>query len=152
MNKVEGAKETCFCGSPVVCVKISYQGKDSLQWQNLDGKAHYNPRNADGTYPPCNSTVEKKEQNLTTAVSNSPQSSTAAPTSQIVNPPNTENIILADFEKIYRSGIPTAERIAKEAILFGQPQTLHDISVVVQCIMKAYIQYYIAMDAAARRR
>lgn len=148
MNKVEGAKETCFCGSPVVCVKISYQGKDSLQWQNLDGKAHYNPRNADGTYPPCNSTVVKPD----TSGSGSPPPTVKQQTEASTIPPTQSNSIESDFERIYRNSIPTAERIAKEAILFGQPQTLHDISVVVQCIMKAYIQYYIAMDAAARRR
>jgi len=138
MNKVEGAKETCFCGSPVVCVKISYQGNESLQWQNADGKAHYNPRNDDGTFPPCNSTVPKKDT-----------TKAAATDTKIVQPGtldkvNVESSIALDFEKIYRSGIPIAERIAREAILFGQPQTDKEVSVVVQCVMKAYIQYWIA--------
>ena len=40
--KEEGKKETCHCGTEIVCVKKVFQDKESLQWQNSDGKAHFN--------------------------------------------------------------------------------------------------------------
>ena len=44
MNKVEGNVETCqSCGTEVKCVMKPASGKyaGKLQWQNMDGKAHY---------------------------------------------------------------------------------------------------------------
>lgn len=132
LNKVEGAHEKCFCGTPIQCVKITYQGEDKLQWQNQDGSgAHFNPPGEDGKFT-CNSTVKSEE----------PKSESPAGTITPQKAP--ENSILNDFEKIYRSGIPTAERIAREAILFGQPFNDKDVSVTTQCVMKSLIQYWIA--------
>lgn len=41
-NKVEGAIETCFCGTKIYCRLKGKGGKFAkLQWQNEDGTAHY---------------------------------------------------------------------------------------------------------------
>ena len=43
LEKVKGKKEVCpICGDKMVCVEKTYQGKESLQWQNENGTAHYN--------------------------------------------------------------------------------------------------------------
>lgn len=152
MNKTLGAHDKCFCGEPVVCVEKEYQGAKRLSWINESNSESHYSRNDDGTFN-CNTTIieDPKNKRIDTSGSGSPTPTVQQQTaSSTVGTP--QNSIALDFEKIYRSGIPIAERIATEAILFGQPQTPHDVSVVVQCIMKAYIQYYIAMDAAARRR
>lgn len=145
LNKVEGAKEKCFCGSPIVCVKITYQGQDQLQWQNADGKAHYNARNEDGTFPPCNSTVKKEEKtnpNVTTNRIDNPPTTQSA-----LNPPKpTDSVLAADCERIYRSLIPAAERTVREALYFGKQPTDHDVIVSTQCVMKSFIQLWIELS------
>jgi len=42
-DKVEGATSTCSdCNQPIVCRKITYEGKEKLQWQDKEKeKAHY---------------------------------------------------------------------------------------------------------------
>lgn len=41
-DKVAGAEDKCFCGTPVICQEYEYQGETKLQWRNkTDGKAHY---------------------------------------------------------------------------------------------------------------
>lgn len=46
MTKLEkklGAKENCpSCHNQMLCAEIEYKGEKKLQWQDLDGKAHYN--------------------------------------------------------------------------------------------------------------
>lgn len=48
-DKAEGVNDKCFCGTEVICrLKPASQSKDGkiypekLQWQNIDGSAHYN--------------------------------------------------------------------------------------------------------------
>lgn len=41
-NKVEGAEETCFCGTKIFCRMKNKGGQfQKLQWQNEDGTPHY---------------------------------------------------------------------------------------------------------------
>ena len=40
--KIKGATGACFkCGVPISCNEKTYNGMVSLQWQGIDGKAHY---------------------------------------------------------------------------------------------------------------
>lgn len=43
-DKTEGAESVCKCGTKIFCRKKPASGKfpEKLQWQNEDGKAHYN--------------------------------------------------------------------------------------------------------------
>ena len=49
-EKTAGAEDKCFCGTPVICQPVEYQGETKLQWKNkADGKAHYQLMKDDST-------------------------------------------------------------------------------------------------------
>lgn len=148
MNKVEGATDKCHCGATVKCVKISFKGEDKLQWQNLDGTAHYSPPGEDGKFPPCPDKIEDpKNQRIDTGGSGQPagevQPSTSATTSSSLPQPKAGDYIIKDFFAIYRTGYLEAEKFVKETIYFGKNPTEAEVRIAAQCIMKSLIHYFL---------
>ena len=73
VEKKEGAKQTCKCGTELICIKITktWEGKteEILQWQNKsNGKPHFKWV-SDGEFE-CNIPGEPSQQTIQTTVSN----------------------------------------------------------------------------------
>ena len=74
-DKAEGVEDVCFCGTNVISHEVEYKGEKKQQWQNYDGKAHYN-YNAQTKKMTCNvpedSEAKTDDTQKTLAPSNDP--------------------------------------------------------------------------------
>lgn len=135
MNKVLGAHDKCFCGTPVTCVEKEYQGNKRLSWVNEDGTSHYN-RAEDGSFS-CNSTVIEDPKNKRMETSPTTNNNTLIP-------PKDIPAVVRGFDDIYKLGIGKCEEIARRT----PAKEEKDYCVRAHGLFHDFLKYYIHCQEA----
>jgi hypothetical protein len=133
-----GDKETCkSCGTEVTCglTKGTPEYPSKNQWQ-VDGKAHYNYDHQTKTTA-CNNVIIEDPKNKATQ---NHSGNTVQYSPEIVRQES-----FTEFDKIYSEGWIKAKTLI-ETLTFPTKPVGKDLEIMLQCIMKAYVHFYIARN------